>query len=118
MMPRHDYELSHLLLIGAATDFTGTPLAPLMSDSMSRHFRPNLKGTLIANVQMGAERGNRLIAEALADLVAFGRPLIANPDLVERLKIGAPLAEIDWATVYANGRKGYCGYPTLQAAIA
>ncbi len=112
------YGISHLLLMGAATDFTGTPLAPLMGDGMFRHFRPIFKGTLIANVQMAAERGNRLIAEGLADLVAFGRPFIANPDLVERLKIGAPLAEIDWATVYATGREGYCDYPTLQAAIA
>ena len=112
------YCLSHLLLMGATTDFTGTPLEPLMGDGMFRYFRPIFKGTLIANVQMDAERGNRLIAEGLADLVAFGRPFIANPDLVERLKIGAPLTETDWATVYATGREGYSDYPTLQAAIA
>ncbi len=115
MMSCHGYGLSHLLAMGAAT---GTPMAPLMGDSMFRHFRPIFKGTLIANVQMDAERGNRRIAEGLADLVAFGRPFIANPDLVERLKIGAPLAEVDWATVYAAGREGYCDYPTLHAAIA
>jgi N-ethylmaleimide reductase len=65
---------------------------------------------------MDAERGNRLIAEGLADLVAFGRPFIANPDLVERLKTGAPLSEIDWTTVYASGPKGYSDYPALQPA--
>ena len=112
------YGLSHLLLMGATTDFTGTPLEHLMGDGMFHHFRPIFKGTLIANVQMDAERGNRLIAERLADIVAFGRPFIANPDLVERLRIGAPLAAVDWATVYAAGREGYCDYPTLQAAIA
>ena len=63
---------------------------------------------------MDAERGNRLITEGLADLVAFGRPFIANPDLVDRLKTGAPLAEIDWTTVYGSGRKGYSDYPALQ----
>jgi N-ethylmaleimide reductase len=110
------YGLSHLLLMGATTDFTGTPLEPLMGDGMFRHFRPIFKGTLIANVQMDAERGNRLIAEGLADLVAFGRPFIANPDLVERLKTGAPLAEIDWTTVYASGPEGYSNYPALQPA--
>jgi N-ethylmaleimide reductase len=89
-----------------------------MGDGMFRHFRPIFKGTLIANVQMDAERGNRLIAEEFADLVAFGRPFIANPDLVERLKIGASLSDIDWATVYAAGREGYSDYPTLQAATA
>ncbi len=110
------YGLSHLLLMGNSTDFTGTPLEPLMGDGMFRHFRPIVRGTLIANVQMNAERGNRLIAEGLADLVAFGRPFIANPDLVERLRTGAPLAEIDWMTVYASGPKGYSDYPNLEPA--
>ena len=50
----------------------------------------------------------------LADLVAFGRPWIANPDLVERFKAGAPLAEINQATLYGGGAEGYTDYPTLQ----
>ena len=108
------YGLSHLLIMGNTTDFTGTPLEPLMGDGMFRHFRPIFRGTLIANTDMDAERGNRLIAEGLADLVAFGRPFIANPDLVQRLKTGAPLAEIDWTTVYGAGPKGYSDYPALQ----
>ncbi len=112
------YGLSHLLIMGNTTDFTGTPLEPLMGDGMFRHFRPIFRGTLIANTQMDAERGNRLIAEGLADLVAFGRPFIANPDLVQRLKTGAPLAEIDWTTVYGSGPKGYSDYPALQPANA
>ena len=97
------YGLSHLLMMGNTTDFTGTPLEPLMGDGMFRHFRPIFRGTLIANVKMTAERGNRLIADGLADMVAFGRPYIANPDLVERLATDAPLAEVDWETVYAVG---------------
>jgi N-ethylmaleimide reductase len=112
------YGLSHLLIMGNTTDFTGTPLEPLMGDGMFRHFRPIFRGTLIANTQMDAERGNRLIAEGLADLMAFGRPFIANPDLVQRLKTGAPLAEIDWTTVYGSGPKGYSDYPALQPANA
>ena len=112
------YGLSHLLMMGNTTDFTGTPLEKLMGDGLFRHFRPIFRGTLIANVDMTAERGNRLIAAGLADLVAFGRPFIANPDLVERLETGAPLAEIDWTTVYASGPEGYCDYPALQPAAA
>ncbi|HEX4740382.1 MAG TPA: alkene reductase [Caulobacteraceae bacterium] len=108
------YGLSHLLLMGNTTDFTGTPLEPLTGDGMFRHFRPIFRGTLIANTQMDAERGNRLVAEGLADLAAFGRPFIANPDLVERLQTGAPLAEVDWDTVYASGPEGYSDYPALQ----
>jgi N-ethylmaleimide reductase len=112
------YRLSHLFLMGNTTDFTGTPLGPLMGDGMFRHFRPIFRGTLIANVNMTAERGNRLIAEGLADMIAFARPYIANPDLVERLATGAPLAEIDWPTVYDSGRRGYSDYPTLRHAMA
>jgi N-ethylmaleimide reductase len=112
------YGLSHLLIMGNTTDFTGTSLEQLMGDGMFRHFRPIFRGTLIANTQMDAERGNRLIAEGLADLVAFGRPFIANPDLVQRLETGAPLAEIDWTTVYGSGPKGYSDYPALQPESA
>jgi N-ethylmaleimide reductase len=83
---------------------------------MFRHFRPTYKGTLIANVNMNRERGNRLIAEGLADLIAFGRPYIANPDLVQRFAAGAPLAEVDWETVYASGPRGYTDYPTYPPA--
>ena len=108
------YKLSHLLLMGNSTDFTGTPLETLSGDGMFRHFRPLFNGTLIANVKMDRERGNRLIAEGLADLVAFGRPYIANPDLVERFKANAPLAEVDWDTVYGSGPRGYADYPTYE----
>jgi N-ethylmaleimide reductase len=81
---------------------------------MFRHFRPIYKGTLIANVNMNRERGNRLIAEGFADLVAFGRPYIANPDLVHRFAAGAPLAEVDWENVYGSGPHGYSDYPSYQ----
>jgi N-ethylmaleimide reductase len=110
------YNLSHLLLMGNSTDFSGTPLEKLSGDGMFQHFRPIYNGTLIANVKMDRERGNRLIAEGLADLVAFGRPYIANPDLVERFKANAPLAEVDWDTVYGSGPRGYSDYPTWQAS--
>jgi N-ethylmaleimide reductase len=112
------YGLSHLLIMGNTADFTGTPLESLMGDGMFRHFRPIFHGTLIANTEMGVERANRLITEGFADLAAFGRPFIANPDLVQRLKTGAPLAEIDWTTVYGSGPKGYSDYPALQSENA
>lgn len=108
------YNLSHLLLMGNTTDFSGTPLEKLAGDGMFRHFRRTYEGTLIANVNMDRERGNRLIAEGLADLIAFGRPYIANPDLVQRFAENAPLAEVDWETVYASGPQGYSDYPTYQ----
>jgi len=109
-----NYNLSHLLLMGNTTDFSGTPLEKLTGDGMFQHFRPLFNGTLIANVKMDRDRGNRLIAEGLADLVAYGRPYIANPDLVRRFGENAPLAEVDWETVYASGSRGYSDYPTYQ----
>ena len=48
-----------------------------------------------------------------ADLVAFGRPFIANPDLVERLRSGAPLNAVEKATMYGGGAEGYTDYPAL-----
>ena len=48
--------------------------------------------------------------------MAFGRPYIANPDLVERIREGAPLAELDKATLYGGAEKGYTDYPTLKDA--
>jgi N-ethylmaleimide reductase len=97
-------------------DFSRTPLEKLADDGMFRHFRPLYKSTLIANVKMDRDRVNRLIAEGLADLVAFGRPYIANPDLVQRFADNAPLAEANWETVYASGPHGYSDYATYQSS--
>jgi N-ethylmaleimide reductase len=111
----NDYGLSHLLMMGNTTDFSGTPIEKLMGDGMFEHFRPLYQGTMIANVNMDAEPGNLLIQAGLADLVAFGRPYISNPDLVERLATGLPLNEIHWETVYASGRDGYSDYPRYSS---
>ncbi|HXM05445.1 MAG TPA: alkene reductase [Chthoniobacterales bacterium] len=112
----NDYDLAHLLLMGATTDFTGSPLAELAGDGMFQHFRPLYQGHLIANVEMTRERGNRLIELGLADSIAFGRPYIANPDLPVRFLTGAKMNEVSWPTVYASGPKGYTDYPTLITA--
>lgn len=53
------------------------------------------------------------LAHDEADLFAFGRMFIANPDLVERLKAGAALNDVDFTTLYGGGAKGYTDYPTL-----
>lgn len=54
----------------------------------------------------------------LADLIAFGRPFIANPDLVERLRRGAPLNEARRETFYGGGAAGYIDYPFLETVAA
>ena len=67
-------------------------------------------------------RAEEALESGRADLVAFGRPFIANPDLVERLKTGLPLAQPDLATFYAPGPNGfadgYTDYPTADGQPA
>ena len=90
---------------------TGGPrdVAPFDYAGLRRRF----KNTYIANNGYDLALAKQQLAENRADLFAFGRPFIANPDLVERLKTGAPLAELDPNTLYGGGAAGYIDYPTL-----
>jgi len=69
---------------------------------------------------MGAKQTDLAAAERWlglgAELISFGRAFIANPDLVERLRIGAPIAPFDEATYYQGGDVGYLTYPAYQHA--
>jgi N-ethylmaleimide reductase len=77
-------------------------------------------GTLIVNptVPMGPKQTGRADADRWlglgADLISFGRAFIANPDLVERLRTGLPIAPVDEATYYQGGDAGYLTYPAYQ----
>ncbi|KQN19635.1 alkene reductase, partial [Sphingomonas sp. Leaf33] len=70
--------------------------------------------TFLANNGYDKALAESELAAGKADLFAFGRPFIANPDLVERLKIDAPLNPLDADTLYGGGAKGYTDYPTLS----
>jgi N-ethylmaleimide reductase len=70
-------------------------------------------GRYIANGAYDKTRAAAALSGGRADLVAFGVPFIANPDLVARLKQGAPLAPPDTATFYGGTEKGYTDYPPL-----
>jgi N-ethylmaleimide reductase len=74
------------------------------------------KGRYIANNGYDLALAREALRRGLADLIAFGRLFIANPDLVERLRIGAPLNELDRETLYGGGAKGYTDYPLLTPA--
>lgn len=78
--------------------------------------RKRFAGAYIANNGYTLALANEVLAAGQADLIAFGKAFIANPDLVERFRKGAPLNEPDRATFYGGGAKGYTDYPTLQAA--
>jgi len=82
--------------------------------------REGWNGTLIANsnfqVDWPLELANEIIAEGRADLICYGRRFISNPDLVERIRAGAPIAEADFRTFYGGGAEGYTDYPALTEA--
>ena len=83
--------------------------APVLTPALKRAFG----GRLIANEQFTRESAGQVLQEGSADAVAFGRAYIANPDLVERLRQGAPLNDLDTMTMYGGGPKGYTDYPAL-----
>jgi N-ethylmaleimide reductase len=90
----------------------GTPPVPA---SMKATFRSIFKRTLILSGGYDAVRAESDLEAGKCDLVAFGRPFLANPDLVERWKTGAALNEPDMDTFYTPGPKGYTDYPRLPA---
>ena len=78
--------------------------------------RKAFKGLYIANNGYDKAMAEEAIASGKADLVAFGRPFISNPDLVQRYLTNAPLNELDPNTLYSGGAKGYTDYPALHQA--
>jgi len=78
--------------------------------------RARFGGIYIANNGYTLDRAQQALQAGRADMVAFGRPYIANPDLVHRFGRGAPLNAVIQDTVYAKGALGYTDYPCLDAA--
>jgi N-ethylmaleimide reductase len=89
-------------------------VAPFDYQSLRKRFT----GAYIANNGYDLELANKVLSANEADLIAFGKLYISNPDLVERFKRGAPLNEFDKATFYGGGAKGYTDYPALESAGA
>lgn len=85
----------------------------LDGDRYTPNIRAAFRGVLMVNGGYDAEKGETAIAQGEADLVAYGVPFIANPDLVKRFHLGAPLNPPDQATFYSRGEKGYTDYPLL-----
>jgi 2,4-dienoyl-CoA reductase-like NADH-dependent reductase (Old Yellow Enzyme family) len=89
----------------------GATDVPRQSPLIRQHFR----GPLVLNSDYDAERAQADLASGLADAISFGRPLMANPDLVERLQDGAPINPPQAMTTwYGQGIEGYTDYPTLE----
>lgn len=87
--------------------------APPVPDSIKAAMRREFKRTLILSGGYDDKRANADLAAGKCDLVAFGRPFLANPDLVKRYRTGAKLNEPQMDTFYTPGPKGYTDYPAL-----
>jgi N-ethylmaleimide reductase len=118
--PLFDYIVDHLnalrlVYIHVIEGATGGPRdnAPFDYGSLRKRF----KGAYIGNNGYDFGLATKVLAANEADLIAFGKPFISNPDLVERLKRGAPLNPADKATFYGGGAKGYTDYPALDEAL-
>ena len=71
-------------------------------------------GVYIVNEGFTKETAEQALADGVADAVAFGKLIIANPDLVARFKANAPPNDWDTPTFYSGGAKGYTDYPALK----
>jgi N-ethylmaleimide reductase len=89
--------------------------APSVPAELKLRLRAAFKGLFILAGGFDLARAERALEAGHADLVAFARPFIANPDLVARMQANAALNPLDMATFYTPGPKGYTDYPTLNA---
>ena len=78
--------------------------------------RASFNGPWIVNNGYTRDMAIDAVASGYADLVAFGRLYLSNPDLVERLRLDAPLSDVNWDNVYGGEVAGYTDYPALESA--
>jgi N-ethylmaleimide reductase len=120
--PLFDYIVGHLsalklVYLHVVEGATGGPrdIAPFDYQSLRNRFK---SGAYIANNGYDFALANKVLSANEADLIAFGKLFLANPDLLERFKRDAPLNAPDKATFYGGGAKGYTDYPALESADA
>ena len=112
----NDYDLSHVMVMRQLADLKGTPLEKLGGDGILHRARKIYRGTIMLNVGIDAKHAEELLQSGLGDLVAFGREFIANPDLVERIRVSSSLNTQHPETFYGQDGIGYTDYPFLPAS--
>lgn len=108
----NQFDLAYLHILGSVESVLGTP-AEAFQDVAS-YFRPLYNGTLIIGGGLDSEKGEKLLCSNNADLIAFGLPFVANPDLVERYRTGAALSLPNTDLLYTGGAEGYTDYETFR----
>lgn len=104
----NQFNLAYLHLMRA--DFFAEQQADVVSVA-----REHYKGHLMVNMGYTPEEANQVIESNQADSVAFGKGILANPDFVERVRVGAELNEPNPNTFYTPGKEGYTDYPFMTA---
>jgi N-ethylmaleimide reductase len=89
--------------------------APPVPAEFKKKLRAAFARTFIAVGGFDAQSAEKVLQAKEADLIAFGRPFISNPDLVARMKAGVAVSAPDMSTFYTPGEKGYTDYPTLTS---
>ena len=92
--------------------------APEVTLSVKTRIRDAFGGVIIVSGGLDKAKAETAISSGLGELAAFGRPFLANPDLVLRMEKDLPLNEPDYSTFYTPGEKGYTDYPTVGEAKA
>ncbi|MDB5480529.1 MAG: NADH:flavin oxidoreductase/NADH oxidase [Caulobacteraceae bacterium] len=104
-----DQEIAYIHL--AEADWDDAPVVP---ESFREALRARFANTIIVAGRYDPARASRILDAGHADLVAFGRPFVANPDLPRRFRLGLPLAQFDAATLFGGGVAGYTDYPVFD----
>jgi N-ethylmaleimide reductase len=107
----------HLAYIHLSEPFNDVSEIPFAVTEIARHFRPLYDGTLMINSGFTYETGNEVLEVGSADLVAYGKPFISNPDLVDRFIYSVPLTEWNSDTFYTPGKEGYLDYPVKTEQV-
>lgn len=89
--------------------------APVIPESFRIELREVFTNTIIVAGSYTQARADEVLNKGYADLIAFGRPFVSNPDLVSRLKNDNELADLDGATLFGGNELGYTDYPALSA---
>jgi N-ethylmaleimide reductase len=111
----NDFELAFLHGWGFPNQPEGTAAAQF--NDIARYLRKHYHGTLVVSGGYTKESAEALIADRIVDLVAFGTPFVANPDLVERLRNNYPLSMPRADYFYQGGHEGYMDYPAYAVEV-
>lgn len=91
--------------------------APIVPDQFRRDLRAAYTGSIVVAGKYTKQRGEKILASGLADIVAYGRPFIANPDLPRRFAEDLPLADFEPSTLFGGMHKGYSDYRSYDQEL-